>query len=144
MPEGFPSPKGLLQKEIELSDQFCEELHGRVIGSFTPTEVSNGPHPEEVRSAWIGVAMPVRAYPNVAIHDTDHVFIDAGEAFNALVANNTPEEILQYWIDTLPGDAGTKLGFILNEGEYEPFPDEQQTLLTADEEIGFDPDGIPF
>lgn len=145
MPEGFPSPKNLSPEEIEWSDTFCEDLHGRVIGSFTPNQVSNGPHPEAIRGAWVGVAMPVRKYPNTAIYYGDErIFIDAGEAFNALVANDTPEEVLQYWIDNLPGDAGTTLGFILSEGEYEPLPGEQQIPLATVEEPGSGPDTIPF
>jgi hypothetical protein len=135
MPEGFPKPPGITGEEQFKLDTVYEEIHGPVIGAFVIERVSNGDHPEEVKEAWSGTRLPVRKYPNLGMkYGAEHIYVDAGEAYNALIINEAPDSVLRYWMDTLPSSPEALLGFLMADGTYEHFHAEDT----------HSPEDIPF
>ncbi len=116
-PDQYPQPPELSESETFLLDQLYESHFGPIIGNYIPTKVTHGNHPKDVKDAWIGASMPVRKYFAGEL-ECGSVPIAAGEAFNALVAKGTPDEVLQYWIDRLPETPSTTLTFSLEEGTF--------------------------
>jgi hypothetical protein len=96
-----------------------ETFHGPVVGIFKVAEsVSNGNHPPEVREAWKGVGLPVRARH---MYDGGEVVrVLCTDGYNALVESGASNAVLQYWIDTLEGrvDENATFSFKANDGNY--------------------------
>lgn len=105
--------------EVRLQD---EALHGLVIAKFTITETAqNGSHPEEVRSAWHGIPLPVRERFSGTLNARGIVSVLCTDGYNALVEAGADEKVLQYWIDYLDGraDEYTTFDFLAEDGDYE-------------------------
>ncbi len=100
-----------------------EDLFGPVHGHFTLNQAATtGDHPEQVRAAWVGIAVPVRETLVRESVSCKSVSILCTDAFNALVEAEVSESVLQYWIDMLNGKAGPEATFIfdLADGTYSP------------------------
>ena len=101
-------------------DEVLESYYGRTIGHFTLQKAaSNGGHPEEVRGAWVGIALPVRElYEPERWMDTIRVL--CADGFNALVEAGVQESVRKYWIDSLGGvvDSAENIAFKRSDGTY--------------------------
>ena len=96
-----------------------ERMHGPIVGRFTINEVAkNGDHPAEVRAAWKGVPLPVRK--RFVDRSEEVVMILISDGYNALVEAETPEAVLQYWIELFDGkdDGWTTFNFQPEDGDY--------------------------
>lgn len=113
------------QQQLDESQRIFEEQFGVVVGHFTLSRAaSNGDHPAEVREAWVGLPLPIREMhdPNIEtrLSNPDLARVYAFDAFQALVDNDVPEAIRQYWIDYMPRDVPgwVTFDFETSDGEY--------------------------
>lgn len=113
----FPKPPEVTEQQLAELDAWHESLFGPIVAAYRPEDVTNGAHPEEIKRAWQGTVMPVRA-ANLN-EGSGQVQIATGEAFNALVANGASEDVLRYWISVLPEDPQATLGFLIADGSLD-------------------------
>lgn len=113
-------------EEIQEGAAILERLYGRAVGTFTlDTPASNGERPDEVGGAWVGVRLPVRPRNMPELTEdgkvsSEVVRVYCVDGFNALVAAETDEKILQYWIDELDGraDPDATFAFSTADGKF--------------------------
>jgi|GEM_PF-2023177 len=92
-------------------------LFGPIVGTFTPTAITEGGHPQDVQRALMGVAFPVRLRTMDVTVGGSVVLVCADEVLDVLAAAGTPTPVLRYWQECSIDDERATIAFPLAAGE---------------------------